>query len=430
MPDPLEELLVGQILEMRWSRTEGRHLVCSRDIEKDEVVLVAQPFATTMYFDGNENSANIAAHRRWCLGCARFRQAAALAVHCNCCGASFCGARCRIRAESLGVHSPMECKAVAELQAKAMSCDDEDDTAREEQRDTFAGAALLVRIACRAASEAAVASVGSETDSTAASSHPGGGSSEPSFRHVEALAPLPPTLPELVAPEEATNSAALQIFERWQRDSAAEVENAAICRLAASALQAAGWSNVEGVGPLKGLGAEGAQGLELALLRIQSRVLCNCFGLSANSPDGAEVGPEEGWGVWPAASLFNHSCVPSLYIEFSGRAQDRGRIAFRALRHIKAGSELSIAYGRSAGRQSREARRVVMREHWRFDCGCARCRYDDGGVPEEDYEAFDAEFRCRRCNRIGPARPGGYDEKGGLRSKGCSCVRAKNRLAG
>mmetsp|Transcript_11007 Transcript_11007/g.28721 ORF Transcript_11007/g.28721 Transcript_11007/m.28721 type:complete len:198 (-) Transcript_11007:54-647(-) len=193
---------------------------------------------------------------------------------------------------------------------------------------------------------------------------------------------------------------------------------------AAAALLEAGW-----VAPPDGWpSSEPVQ----ALVQLQSKVICNCFGLLNTAGDGAETGPLEGWGVWPAISLFNHSCVPSLYLEFGGKASERGRITVRALRPIPAGGPLTIAYGRGAGRQSREERESTMREHWRFECRCERCLHSDKGEAEQSYEfaAFDAEFLCRRCCRIGPPRAGPAASGKGTRPGGCSCVRARNRLSG
>lgn len=328
---------------------------------------------------------------------------------CDTCCTSFCASSCRRRAEQLGIHSPLECRAVATLSRGFRP-------AGASARDRAAGALLLVRLACRAAGEV--------------TSH--AGSREPRWRHVDALAPLPGPLSTLIPEGESTSSAAFHVFRHWERTHQGDADNVELAAAAASVLCEVGWTIPEGWRSELALQqGDSREALEQALLLVHRKVLCNCFGLSAAAPDGAEAGPEEGWGVYPAASLFNHSCVPTLFWEFGGKASDRGRLTFRALRPLPAGAPLTITYGRSAGRQSRAARLATMREHWRFQCRCGRCEAEARGADAKTLAAlaaFDEEFRCRRCFRLGPSRTAITDN--GSRPRGCSCLRARNRLAG
>jgi len=69
------------------------------------------------------------------------------------------------------------------------------------------------------------------------------------------------------------------------------------------------------------------------LLYQLSKSECNQFGLWTPRDDLLGV------SIHPAASFFNHSCLPNCYVEWYGP-----RLVFKALYPIPANSELNISY--------------------------------------------------------------------------------------
>lgn len=92
----------------------------------------------------------------------------------------------------------------------------------------------------------------------------------------------------------------------------------------------------------------------------------NAFGIRSLEDDGSE---HFGYGCWPAASYFNHSCAPTIEKSREGRVFN-----FRAARDIAKGEELSITYLSSEERKmSRGQRMMILKTNWGFECGCDRC---------------------------------------------------------
>lgn len=111
----------------------------------------------------------------------------------------------------------------------------------------------------------------------------------------------------------------------------------------------------------------------LPLLTPESlRLLCsrdshNSFGIRSLEDEGSEF---FGYGCWPGASYFNHSCAPNVEKRRESRAWE-----FRAARDVGAGEEINITYlGGEERSMSREERMATLRRNWGFDCGCGRCR--------------------------------------------------------
>ncbi|KAF3051289.1 hypothetical protein E8E11_011073 [Didymella keratinophila] len=104
---------------------------------------------------------------------------------------------------------------------------------------------------------------------------------------------------------------------------------------------------------------------ELVFL-LSSRDSHNSFGIRSLEDDGSEF---FGYGCWPAASYFNHSCGPNIEKKRVGRVWE-----FRAGTDIEDGEELNITYlSGEERRMSRGKRREVLKKNWGFDCACARC---------------------------------------------------------
>ncbi|CAK0874541.1 unnamed protein product [Prorocentrum cordatum] len=301
----------------------------------------------------------------------------------------------------MGLRTPAACRAQSMLVSSDCGLSPED----------RASAGLLVSITARAVAL------------------PQLGGLEPDFGHVLSLA----MLPERLAPQAIEGEHCAAREAAWlDKASREDAESLGVAKAAAAALRASGLVPPAGLLLAGGGAAErlapaalGEPGsLERLLLEVHARICCNSFGLSAGAADDGEPALE-GWGLWPAASLFNHDCMPTLYIEHGRKAGDHGQLVFRALRGVAAGSHLTISYGRAGGRQTAQARARTMREVWRFECRCEYCR---GAASPEASAAFFERFRCNGCYSIGPAR--GAAGCGGARAKkGCSCQSASNRLA-
>ncbi|KAF1930587.1 SET domain-containing protein [Didymella exigua CBS 183.55] len=99
---------------------------------------------------------------------------------------------------------------------------------------------------------------------------------------------------------------------------------------------------------------------------LSSRDSHNSFGIRSLEDDGSEF---FGYGCWPAASYFNHSCGPNIEQKRVGRVWE-----FRAGRDIGEGGELNITYlSGEEWKTSREKRKGVLKKNWGFDCACPRC---------------------------------------------------------
>jgi hypothetical protein len=103
-----------------------------------------------------------------------------------------------------------------------------------------------------------------------------------------------------------------------------------------------------------------------ALLLLSTRDSHNSFGIRSLEDEGSEF---FGYGCWPAASYFNHSCNPSIEKRREGRVW-----AFRTGRDLKKGEELCITYLSGEERKlSRGKRMQILNRNWGFDCACTRC---------------------------------------------------------
>lgn len=99
-----------------------------------------------------------------------------------------------------------------------------------------------------------------------------------------------------------------------------------------------------------------------------SRASHNAFSIRPTA-DGDHSGEFLGYGVWPEASLFNHSCRPNV------RKAREGRLwSFWAAEDIQDGEELCITY---LGGEEKELdvsqRREKLKDEWGFSCCCKRC---------------------------------------------------------
>lgn len=135
----------------------------------------------------------------------------------------------------------------------------------------------------------------------------------------------------------------------------------------------------------------------------------NSFGIRSLDDSGSEF---LGYGVWPDASLFNHSCAPNVgkarghprsisclrrgssragpyHGEYSDESQTRLRVGedderedgrtwtFWTSRDVAAGEELCISYlGGEEEELDVQERRKRLRDTWGFECNCVNCVRD------------------------------------------------------
>ncbi|KZT51901.1 SET domain-containing protein [Calocera cornea HHB12733] len=106
----------------------------------------------------------------------------------------------------------------------------------------------------------------------------------------------------------------------------------------------------------------------LNALRLFTRDACNSFGIRSQT-HGSES-EFLGYGVWPSASYFNHSCAPNLVKLSPGREW-----VFETSREILPDEELRISYlGDLAPHEMDvEERRKQLKLTWGFDCDCPLC---------------------------------------------------------
>jgi hypothetical protein len=105
-------------------------------------------------------------------------------------------------------------------------------------------------------------------------------------------------------------------------------------------------------------------------LELARRDSWNSFGIRSLDDGGDEF---FGFGVWPAASFFNHSCAPNLRKTRLGRTWQ-----FWTDGEVEMDGELSISYlgGEEKDLGLLERRRRLMAT-WGFTCACEKCRNEE-----------------------------------------------------
>ncbi|KAK4508068.1 hypothetical protein PRZ48_001805 [Zasmidium cellare] len=92
----------------------------------------------------------------------------------------------------------------------------------------------------------------------------------------------------------------------------------------------------------------------------------NAFGIRSGGEDSEEY---MGYGVYPSASYFNHSCSPNLRKQRIGRQWQ-----FTAGQDISLGDQCCISYlGGDERDLSFSDRQRRLKDTWGFDCSCERC---------------------------------------------------------
>lgn len=169
------------------------------------------------------------------------------------------------------------------------------------------------------------------------------------------------------------------------------VINHAISSLVASTSHASSWQTVQDLyaSPQPYISAEQLQThlttyfQLLALLPLKLLPLCtrstlitaidrdahNSFGIRSLDDDASEM---FGYGTWPSASYWNHSCSPNIHKQRVARTW-----TFTTSREVLEGEELCITYlGGEEEELDVTARRDTLWKAWKFVCGCTRCKVE------------------------------------------------------
>lgn len=109
---------------------------------------------------------------------------------------------------------------------------------------------------------------------------------------------------------------------------------------------------------------------------LVSRASHNAFSIRPSGvTDGERSGEFIGWGIWPEASFFNHSCAPNVEKRRDGR-----RWRFWTKADVADGDQLCITYlGGDEDDLNVVERRRRLHDHWGFWCHCNRCMREDAG---------------------------------------------------
>lgn len=113
---------------------------------------------------------------------------------------------------------------------------------------------------------------------------------------------------------------------------------------------------------------------------LASRASHNAFSIRPEgTTDGDQSGEFLGWGVWPEASFFNHSCRPNVKKERRGRIWSFSVDLGQDPEVVKEDEQLCITY---LGGDERDIGVVERRERlltqWGFQCQCDRCIEESG----------------------------------------------------
>lgn len=103
--------------------------------------------------------------------------------------------------------------------------------------------------------------------------------------------------------------------------------------------------------------------------QIIGKNLSNAFGIWSQTDNSHEDKEFFGFGVYPCASFFNHSCDPNLI-----KIRNNNKLIFKTKRKIQPGEELCIDYGNYLD-EDVSVRQAQLKE-WFFDCSCTKCIID------------------------------------------------------
>ncbi|KAH8919065.1 hypothetical protein BT69DRAFT_1285159 [Atractiella rhizophila] len=107
---------------------------------------------------------------------------------------------------------------------------------------------------------------------------------------------------------------------------------------------------------------------------LMGRSACNVFGIWSPEEAGSTSGSEMlGYGLWPDAAYFNHSCSPNVRKERKGR-----NWTFWVSRDVEKDEELCISYLGGDEETAGVKERAVRLQEWGFECRCEKCVLERG----------------------------------------------------
>jgi len=93
-------------------------------------------------------------------------------------------------------------------------------------------------------------------------------------------------------------------------------------------------------------------------------------------------------GIYPSASMMNHSCIPAIINSFTGR-----KLVVRAVTTIKAGMEVTNCYGPHYRRHTYLERQEMLSNQYMFRCICKACTDRKERTHLDRFKAY----QCKKC---------------------------------
>ncbi len=137
------------------------------------------------------------------------------------------------------------------------------------------------------------------------------------------------------------------------------------------------------------------------ILRHITQLVCNGHAIYEVGPvdtslEDVEAGPvvsnnqyRLATAIYPAASMMNHSCDPTVINSFHNR-----RLIVRAIKPVTSGGEVFNCYGPHFRRHSLPERQEMLRGQYHFTCDCSSCK-------RKDLIEFQERFSALRCHYCG-----------------------------
>ena len=117
----------------------------------------------------------------------------------------------------------------------------------------------------------------------------------------------------------------------------------------------------------------------------------NSFGIRSLDDDASEM---FGYGTWPSASYWNHSCSPNILKRRVGRTW-----TFTTSRDVMEGEELCITYlGGEEEELDVKARRDMLWKAWKFVCGCTRCKVESQRIEGDGVAGAKADGESEKAD--------------------------------
>jgi len=93
-------------------------------------------------------------------------------------------------------------------------------------------------------------------------------------------------------------------------------------------------------------------------------------------------------GIYPSASMMNHSCIPAIINSFNG-----SKLVVRAVSNIKAGMEVTNCYGPHYRRHDYMERQEMLSSQYMFRCVCKACIDTKERTHMDRFKAY----QCKKC---------------------------------